>query len=89
MKNHFCSTKEKKNQQFFVIISVYKIGLDKTQRETWDQYTLFITVFLCNIVLQIAKSYQFHKPPVVSDFHLHHITYSKSSKIDDNSELQI
>ena len=83
MKNHFCSTKEKKNQQFFVIKSVYKIGLDKTKRETWDQYTLFITVFLCNIVLQIAKSYQFHKPPVVSDFHLHHITYSKSSKIVD------
>ena len=89
MKTIFVVQTKRKIKSFFVIISVYKIGLDKTQRETWDQYTLFITVFLCNIVLQIAKSYQFHKPPVVSDFHLHHITYSKSSKIDNNSELQI
>ena len=55
MKTIFVVQTKRKIKSFFVIISVYKIGLDKTQRETWDQYTLFITVFLCNIVLQIAK----------------------------------
>ena len=55
MKTIFVARKKRKIKSFFVIISVYKIGLDKIQRETWDQYTLFIKFFLCNIVLQIAK----------------------------------
>ena len=55
MKTIFVVRKKRKIKSFFVIISVYKIGLDKIQRETWDQYTLFVTVLLCNIVLQIAK----------------------------------
>ena len=54
MKTIFVVRKKRKIKSFFVIISVYKIGLDKIQRETWDQYTQFITVFLCNNVLQIA-----------------------------------
>ena len=55
MKTIFVVRKKRKIKSFFVVISVYKIGLDKIQRETWDQYTLFVTVLLCNIVLQIAK----------------------------------